>query len=68
MTYAELIWHLIEELQNKEKELNHVNEIIQKNNIQLEELQNKEKELNHVNEIIQKNNIQLESRKPNEVK
>ncbi len=36
MTYAELIWHLIEELQNKEKELNHVNEIIQKNNIQLE--------------------------------
>lgn len=36
MTYAELIWHLIEELQNKEKELNHVNEIIQKNNIRLE--------------------------------
>lgn len=36
MTYAELIWNLIEELQNKEKELNHVNEIIQKNNIQLE--------------------------------
>lgn len=36
MTYAELIWHLIEELQNKEKELNHVTEIIQKNNIQLD--------------------------------
>lgn len=36
MTYAELIWHLIEELQKKEKELNHVNEIILKNNIQLE--------------------------------
>lgn len=36
MTYAELIWHLIEELQNKEKELNHVTEIIQENNIQLD--------------------------------
>ncbi len=36
MTYADLVWHLIECLQQKEKELNQVNEIIQKNNIILE--------------------------------
>lgn len=36
MTYAELVWHLIEKLQQKEKELNQVIEIIQKNNISLD--------------------------------
>lgn len=36
MTYADLVWHLIERLQQKEKELNHANEIILKNNISLE--------------------------------
>ena len=36
MTYAELVWHLIEKLQQKEKELNQAIEIIQKNNISLD--------------------------------
>ena len=36
MTYADLVWHLIERLQQKEKELNQANEIIRKNNISLE--------------------------------
>lgn len=36
MTYADLVWHLIERLQQKEKELNQANEIIRKNNILLE--------------------------------
>ena len=36
MTYAELVWHLIEKLQEKEKELNQAIEIIQKNNISLD--------------------------------
>ena len=36
MTYAELVWHLIEKLQQKEKELNQAIEIIQKNNILLD--------------------------------
>ena len=36
MTYAELVWHLIENLQQKEKELNQAIEIIQKNNISLD--------------------------------
>lgn len=33
MTYADLVWHLIESLQQKEKELNQAIEIIQKNNL-----------------------------------
>lgn len=36
MTYAELVWHLIEKLQQKEKELNQAIERIQKNNISLD--------------------------------
>ena len=36
MTYAELVWHLIEKLQQKEKELNQAIEIIHKNNISLD--------------------------------
>lgn len=36
MTYADLVWQLIERLQQKEKELNQANEIIRKNNISLE--------------------------------
>lgn len=36
MTYADLVWHLIESLQQKEKELNQANEIIRKNNISLD--------------------------------
>lgn len=36
MTYADLVWHLIDCLQQKEKELNQVKEIIRKNNILLE--------------------------------
>ena len=36
MTYAELVWHLIEQLQQKEKELNQANDIIQKHNIILD--------------------------------
>ena len=36
MTYAELVWHLIEQLQQKEKELNQAIEIIKKNNILLD--------------------------------
>ena len=36
MTYADLVWHLIEKLQQKEKELNQVIEIIQKHNISLD--------------------------------
>ena len=36
MTYSELVWHLIEKLQQKEKELNQAIEIIQKNNISLD--------------------------------
>ena len=36
MTYAELVWRLIEKLQQKEKELNQVIEIIRKNNIVLD--------------------------------
>ena len=36
MTYAELVWRLIESLQQKEKELNLANEIIQKNNLSLD--------------------------------
>ncbi len=36
MTYAELVWRLIEKLQQKEKELNQAIEIIQQNNIQLD--------------------------------
>lgn len=33
MTYADLVWQLIESLRQKEKELNQANEIIQKNNL-----------------------------------
>ena len=36
MTYAELVWLLIEKIQQKEKELNQAIEIIQKNNISLD--------------------------------
>ena len=36
MTYADLVWQLIESLQQKEKELNYANEIIRKNNISLD--------------------------------
>ena len=36
MTYADLIWHLVEKLQQKEQELNQAIEIIQKNNIPLD--------------------------------
>ena len=36
MTYAELVWYLIEKLQQKEKKLNQAIEIIQKNNISLD--------------------------------
>lgn len=36
MTYADLVWRLIESLKQKEKELNQLNEIIQKNNILLD--------------------------------
>lgn len=33
MTYADLVWQLMESLQQKEKELNQAIEIIQKNNL-----------------------------------
>ena len=33
MTNADLVWHLMEQLQQKEKELNQALEIIQKHNL-----------------------------------
>lgn len=42
MTYADLVWHLVESLQQKEKELNQAIEIIQKNNISMDSLKQDE--------------------------
>lgn len=36
MTYADLVWRLIESLQQKQKELNQANEIIRKYNLKIE--------------------------------
>ena len=36
MTNADLVWHLMKRLDQKEKELNQVIEIIQKNNLSLD--------------------------------
>lgn len=36
MTYADLVWRLIEVLQQKQKELNQANEIIRKHNLTVE--------------------------------
>ncbi len=36
MTYADLLLHLVECLQQKEKELNHAIELIHKNNLTLD--------------------------------
>lgn len=36
MTNADLVWYLIKRLEQKEKELNHVIEIIQKHNLSLD--------------------------------
>lgn len=42
MTYADLVWHLIESLQQKQRELNQANEIIRKYKLTVECLKQNE--------------------------